>query len=111
MPGSTPAGSMPRRPDARARWPGRHFDWRTSRSMTTGTAVDIPAGEVPTRDQIALEDTWDLSGIYPAENDWEGDAERMSALIAAVVDHRGKLGESAPRLLQALDDIMTLRQT
>ena len=33
--------------------------------MTSRNTVEIPAGEVPTRDQIALEDTWDLSGIYP----------------------------------------------
>src|ERR687889_1163195 len=31
--------------------------------------------------------------------------------IAAVVNHRGALGESASRLRQAFDDIMTLRQT
>ena len=54
--------------------------------MTTGNAVEIPAGEVPTRDQIALEDTWDLSGIYPEESAWEGDADRMSALVAATVN-------------------------
>jgi oligoendopeptidase F len=79
--------------------------------MTSNSAVEIPAGEVPTRDEIALDDTWDLSGIYPAENDWEVDAERMPALIAAVTNHRGALGESAARLRQALDEIMTLRQT
>jgi oligoendopeptidase F len=79
--------------------------------MTSQSAVEIPAGEVPTRDQIALDDTWDLSGIYPAEPDWEADAERMLALIAAVTNHRGALGESAARLRQALDEIMTLRQT
>ena len=79
--------------------------------MTSRNAVEIPAGEVPTRDQIALEDTWDLSEIYPAESDWETDADRMSALIKTVVNHRGALGESATRLRQALDDIMTLRQT
>ena len=49
--------------------------------MTSRNAVEIPAGEVPTRDQIALEDTWDLGGIYPEESAWEADAERMSALI------------------------------
>src|SRR5918912_2205158 len=108
MPGSTPAASMPHRPEPRTRRTGHHSDWRTGRSMTTGNAVEIPSGEVPTRDQIAFEDTWDLSGIYPEESAWEGDADRMSALIAVVVDHRGKLGESAPRLRQALDDMMTL---
>ena len=79
--------------------------------MSTGNAVEIPVGEVPTRDQIALDDTWDLSGIYAEERAWEGDADRMSALIEAVVDHRGALGESAARLRRALDDIMNLRQT
>jgi oligoendopeptidase F len=79
--------------------------------MTSQNTAEIPAGEVPTRDQIALEDTWDLSGIYPAESDWEADVDRMSALIETVVNHRGAVGESATRLRQALDDIMTLRQT
>ncbi len=79
--------------------------------MTTGNSVEIPTGEVPTRDQIALEETWDLSGIYPEESDWEVDADRIPALIKTVVDHRGSLGESAARLRQALDDVMTLRQT
>jgi oligoendopeptidase F len=78
--------------------------------MTSRNAIDIPAGEVPTRDQIALEDTWDLSGIYPAESDWETDADGMPTLIATVANHRGALGESALRLRQALADIMTLRQ-
>src|ERR687890_79558 len=111
MPGSTPAGSMPRRPESRTRRTGHHIDWRTGRSMTTGNAVEIPAGEVPTRDQIALEDTWDLSEIYPTESDWEAGADKMSALIETVANHRGALGESATRLRQALDEIMTLRQT
>ena len=79
--------------------------------MTSRNTVEIPASEVPTRDQIAVEDTWDLSGIYPDESDWETDANRMSALIETVASYRGALGESASRLRQALDDIMTLRQT
>src|SRR5918997_1710751 len=111
MPGSNPTRSMSRRSEPRARRPGRHDSSRTGRSMTTENTVEIPAGEVPTRDQIALEDTWDLSGIYSEERDWEADADRMSALVTAVVDHRGTLGESTARLRRALDDIMTLRQT
>src|SRR3954471_13632049 len=111
MPGSIPIRSMPPRPETRARWRGHHIDWRTGRSMTTGNALEIPDGEVPTRDQIALEDTWDLSGIYREQGDGEGDADRMSALVAATVNHRGAHGESPARLRQALDDIMILRQT
>jgi oligoendopeptidase F len=79
--------------------------------MSTPSTVTFKTGEVPTREQIALEDTWDLSGIYAEESDWESDAEQMPELIAGVTSHRGELGESAPRLRQALDDLMTLRQT
>ncbi|MBW3634111.1 MAG: oligoendopeptidase F, partial [Chloroflexi bacterium] len=79
--------------------------------MSTPSTSPLKTGEVPTRDQIALEDTWDLSGIYADERAWESDAERMPDLIAQVTNHRGALGESASRLRQALDDLMTLRQT
>src|SRR5215212_6263081 len=111
MPASNPTESIRCRSETRARRPRRHISWRAGQSMTTGNAVEIPAGDVPTRDQIALEDTWDLSGIYPEEKGWEGDADRIPALIAAAVNHRGALGESPARLRQALDDMMTLRQT
>ena len=79
--------------------------------MSTSNTKTIPAGDVPTRDQISLEDTWDLSGIYAEESGWESDAEQMPALIEKVTSHRGALGESSARLRQALDDLMTLRQT
>ncbi|MBA2598526.1 MAG: oligoendopeptidase F [Chloroflexia bacterium] len=79
--------------------------------MGTQDVIDIASSAIPTRDQIALEDTWDLSGIYSDETGWTADADRMSALIATAASHRGALGESAARLRQALDDIMLLRQT
>lgn len=50
---------------------------------------------VPTRDQIAVEDTWDLSGIYPSDEAWDADAARVSAAIDTVVAYRGRLGEDA----------------
>lgn len=79
--------------------------------MTTETPMKTPSGDIPTRDQIALADTWDLSGIYPDETTWNADAAKMPDLIATAVAHRGALGESPQRLRQALDDIMALRQT
>ena len=33
--------------------------------MTSRNTVEIPAGEIPTRDQIALEDTWDSERNLP----------------------------------------------
>jgi oligoendopeptidase F len=80
--------------------------------MTTiETPMKIPSGDIPTRDQIAIEDTWDLSGIYPGAAAWSDDAARMPGLIATAVSHRGSLGDSAERLRQAIDDMMRLRQT
>jgi oligoendopeptidase F len=79
--------------------------------MSTRTPLKPPSGDVPTRDQIAIEDTWDLSGIYPDETIWNAEAARMPDLIAAAAAHSGSLGESAVQLGQALDDIMNLRQT
>jgi oligoendopeptidase F len=77
--------------------------------MTTTTA-ERPTGSVPTRADIALEDTWDLSRIYPDEAAWEAAAERVPALVAQAASHRGSLGESPNALRQALDDIMEARQ-
>ena len=79
--------------------------------MESATVIDFPRGEIPTRDQIALEDTWDLSGIYASDEAWNAEAERVPAFIASATGHRGEIGTSAPRLRQALDEIMAVRQT
>jgi oligoendopeptidase F len=78
--------------------------------MSVQTLTELPPSEVPTRDQIAIEDTWDLSTLYDQESDWDADAERLSSLLAEAVRHRGALGESAARLRQALDDVMEYRR-
>jgi oligoendopeptidase F len=70
-----------------------------------------PTGEVPTRDQIAVEDTWDLTTLYPTDSDWERDLARIPELINAVTGHTGHLGESPARLRQAIDDMMALHLT
>jgi oligoendopeptidase F len=78
---------------------------------TVTPTAEIPSGAIPTRDQIAIEDTWDLSTLYPDDAAWEEDAARVRPLLDAATSHRGSLGESALRLRQALDDVMSLRQT
>jgi oligoendopeptidase F len=79
--------------------------------MATTATLDSPTGEIPTRDQIAIEDTWDLSRIYPDDAGWEADVVRIPALLEAATRHRGALGASPDALRQALDDVMALRQT
>jgi oligoendopeptidase F len=73
--------------------------------------TEPPRGEMLTREQVAVEDTWDLSGIYADDADWEADVAHMPALIAEAASHQGKLGSSPDELRQALDDIMGLRRT
>lgn len=70
-----------------------------------------PTGEVPSRDQIAVEDTWDLSTIYHSDADWERDLARIPDLLNAATAHAGHLGDSPARLRQAIDDMMTLYST
>ena len=79
--------------------------------MAAQATIDRPSGAIPTRDQIAIEDTWDLSGIYSNIAAWEEDIARIPSLLSTATAHRGSLGESPERLRQALDDIMALRQT
>ena len=79
--------------------------------MEAANVVDFPRSEVPTRDRIAIEDTWDLSTIFATDADWEEAADTIAPLLAAATRHRGTLGESASGLRNALDDIMALRQS
>ena len=78
--------------------------------MSAQTTIDPPRSDIPTRDQIAIEDLWDLSGIFAGEAEWDAAAERLPSQIATAAGHRGALGESPDRLRLALDDIMALRQ-
>ena len=68
-----------------------------------------PTG-VPTRDRVSVDETWDLTAIYPDEAAWDTDADRLPDLIERAVAHRGTLGSSPAALAQALDDAMAARQ-
>ena len=64
--------------------------------MTTVTAV-------PTRDQVPVEETWDLTALYASEADWEADVARARAARDDLVARRGTLGASVEALRGALD--------
>ncbi len=57
---------------------------------------------LPTRDQIPVEQTWNLGDIYPTFETWEADLTRVDSLVQAVTEYRGRLGESAGSLLGCL---------
>lgn len=57
---------------------------------------------LPQRDQVAAADTWDLASLYPSDADWETDFGKLDARIDTFETYRGRLGESAETLLEAL---------
>ncbi|HET6262386.1 MAG TPA: oligoendopeptidase F [Chloroflexia bacterium] len=63
---------------------------------------------VPTRSEISEEHKWDLEAIYNQEETWDEDFNSLMPLVERLTGYRGRLGESAQTLLEALrlrDDV------
>lgn len=58
---------------------------------------------LPTRAEVRLEDTWDLSRLFPSDADWEAAFVAWESLIPGYADHRGKLSDSAAALRAGLE--------
>ena len=54
---------------------------------------------IPKRSEVRVEDTWDLSDIFPSDEAWQAEYEAMKALPAQIAAFRGTLGRSASDLL------------
>jgi len=57
---------------------------------------------LPPRDQVATEDTWDLSSLYDSPEAWEADFEKLKEKESGFEQFRGTLAESAESLLACL---------
>ena len=64
------------------------------------------AVEILTRDSVPVEETWDLSRIYPDQAAWDADAAAYQEAVRTVVKHRGHLGDSPARLKEAVEDTL-----
>ncbi|MCA0987825.1 oligoendopeptidase F [Guptibacillus algicola] len=63
---------------------------------------------LPKREDIPVEDTWDLEAIYETDQKWEEEFKEIKALIPEMEKFKGKLSESADTLyagLQKQDEI------
>ncbi|HEX6922753.1 MAG TPA: M3 family oligoendopeptidase, partial [Bacillales bacterium] len=63
---------------------------------------------LPKRNEIPAEEKWDLEAIFATDDDWEKAFGEVKELLPQMEKYRGKLGESAETLYQALqleDDI------
>ncbi len=67
--------------------------------------MSVAVAEQPTRADVPVEETWDLSSYYLSDEAWEEELASAPVLVEKAAAHRGSLGESAERLKQALDDI------
>lgn len=57
---------------------------------------------VPTRSEIADEHKWDLEAIYSQDATWEEEFNSLMPMVERLSSYRGRLGESAETLLEAL---------
>jgi oligoendopeptidase F len=67
-------------------------------------------GNLLTRTEVPVEETWNLEAVYPAQSDWEAALQAATDLIPAVTAYAGRLGEGAQTTLACLQarDALTL---
>jgi oligoendopeptidase F len=57
---------------------------------------------LPPRSKVKAQDTWDLSSLFKTDADWESGFEAWAARIPQFAQFKGRLGESAQVLAEAL---------
>ena len=57
---------------------------------------------IPARKDVSAKDKWDLSSIYKSDEEWEAALKTIPELTKNTAVFKGRLGESAETLLQAL---------
>ena len=57
---------------------------------------------IPTRSQVKIADTWDLSSLYGDETAWERDFKKYQKMADGFAKFRGKLGTSARQLAECI---------
>jgi oligoendopeptidase F len=65
-------------------------------------ANEAAVNKLPSRSEIAVEDTWRLEDIFVSDESWEKEFQEVKALLPAVKEFEGKLSESADILYDAL---------
>lgn len=66
---------------------------------------------LPDRDEVPVDDRWDLSPLYNNENDWEEDLKKVEDSIPEIMKYKGKLvgsQDDLARCLRYIDDLSRL---
>jgi len=65
------------------------------------------ATERLTRKDVPIEQTWDVSDLFPTYDDWAKELEAVQQDVINVTQYKGKLGDNAKTLLSALESYDT----
>src|SRR5699024_7125778 len=66
--------------------------------MTTSTS-----NQRLVRSEVPVEQTWDLSDLFPSHNAWEKELEAVKKDVTTVTDYKGTLDKDAKTLLGCLE--------
>ena len=58
---------------------------------------------LPLRNEVPLEQTWDLSSVFPTPADWEAACQQLIAALPALSAYQGRLGSSPQTLLEFIN--------
>ena len=67
------------------------------------TETETGTRSVPRRCDVLPSDTWDLTPLYPNDEEWEQGFKELQADYTKISDFRGKVGESPSTLRDALE--------
>ena len=60
------------------------------------------ASKLPARSEIPAESRWKLEDIYPTDEAWQADFDRLNPLSQKIASYQGQLDQSAAKLLECL---------
>ncbi len=64
----------------------------------------------PSRDEVPVETTWDLSDLFATASAWEAEVEAVDGACRAMAQHQGQLGRDAASLAAGLEAMEALQQ-
>ena len=71
--------------------------------LFSGAGVEsAEASKLPARNEIPAESRWKLEDIYPSDEAWQADFDRLKPLAASIASYQGKLDESGATLFECL---------
>ncbi|HUX21147.1 MAG TPA: oligoendopeptidase F, partial [Spirochaetia bacterium] len=65
--------------------------------------MEKSGSKIPTRDQVAESDKWDLTKLFEDDRKWETGLEKLAELLPGIEKFKGTIGESAESLKSFLD--------